>query len=84
VAIAAAALNRAVVLAEVDGLEAAREVVAALEREGRLNGYRYLFATTGDLLLRLGGTRCAGLVAETDTQRAHLRPNGPVPAQARG
>jgi RNA polymerase sigma-70 factor (ECF subfamily) len=54
------ALNRAVVLAEVDGPEAALEVVTALERDGRLSGYRYLFATKADLLRRLGRHEEAG------------------------
>jgi RNA polymerase sigma-70 factor (ECF subfamily) len=54
------ALNRAVVLAEVEGPDAALEVVAALEREGRLASYRYLWATKADLLRRLGRHEEAG------------------------
>jgi RNA polymerase sigma-70 factor, ECF subfamily len=50
----AAALNRAVALAMVDGPEAALREVEALERDGRLNRYRYLPATKADLLGRLG------------------------------
>ena len=38
----------------VDGPEAALAVVEALERDGRLAGYRYLPATKADLLHRLG------------------------------
>jgi RNA polymerase sigma-70 factor (ECF subfamily) len=48
------ALNRAVVLAMTDGPAAALEQVAALERDGRLTGYRYLPAAKADLLRRLG------------------------------
>jgi RNA polymerase sigma-70 factor (ECF subfamily) len=49
-----AALNRAVAVAMVDGPAAALEEVEALERDGRLAGYRYLPATRADLLRRLG------------------------------
>ena len=48
------ALNRAVALSMVDGPEAALAEVEALERDGRLAGYRYLPATRADLLHRLG------------------------------
>jgi RNA polymerase sigma-70 factor (ECF subfamily) len=48
------ALNRAVAVAMVDGPEAALAEVEALERDGRLAGYRYLPATKADLLHRLG------------------------------
>jgi RNA polymerase sigma-70 factor, ECF subfamily len=48
------ALNRAVVVAMVDGPQAALAEVEALERDGRLAGYRYLPATKADLLRRLG------------------------------
>jgi RNA polymerase sigma-70 factor, ECF subfamily len=48
------ALNRAVAVAMVDGPAAALELVEALERDGRLAGYRYLPATKADLLTRLG------------------------------
>jgi RNA polymerase sigma-70 factor (ECF subfamily) len=48
------ALNRAVALSMVDGPEAALAEVEALERDGRLAGYRYLPATKADLLHRLG------------------------------
>ncbi len=48
------ALNRAVAVSMVDGPEAALALVAELEADGRLAGYRYLFATKADLLRRLG------------------------------
>jgi RNA polymerase sigma-70 factor (ECF subfamily) len=48
------ALNRAVALAMVDGPAVALHEVEALERNGRLAGYRYLPATKADLLHRLG------------------------------
>ncbi len=48
------ALNRAVVVAMVDGPAAALAEVDALERDGRLAAYRYLPATRADLLRRLG------------------------------
>jgi RNA polymerase sigma-70 factor (ECF subfamily) len=48
------ALNRAVAVSMVDGPEAALAEVDALERDGRLAGYRYLPATKADLLHRLG------------------------------
>ena len=48
------ALNRAVALAMVEGPRAALAEVEALERDGRLAGYRYLPATKADLLSRLG------------------------------
>jgi RNA polymerase sigma-70 factor, ECF subfamily len=48
------ALNRAVALSMVAGPEDALAAVEALERDGRLAGYRYLPATKADLLHRLG------------------------------
>ena len=48
------ALNRAVAVAMVDGPAVALEEVEALERDGRLAGYRYLPAAKADLLHRLG------------------------------
>jgi RNA polymerase sigma-70 factor (ECF subfamily) len=48
------ALNRAVATSMVHGPAAALAEVEALEREGRLAGYRYLPATKADLLHRLG------------------------------
>jgi RNA polymerase sigma-70 factor, ECF subfamily len=48
------ALNRAVAVSMVDGPEAALAEVEALERDGRLAGYRYLPSTKADLLHRLG------------------------------
>ncbi|MBE1484772.1 RNA polymerase sigma factor [Plantactinospora soyae] len=48
------ALNRAVAVSMVDGPAAALAEVEAIERDGRLAGYRYLPATRADLLRRLG------------------------------
>jgi RNA polymerase sigma-70 factor (ECF subfamily) len=48
------ALNRAVAVSMVDGPQDALAAVEALERDGRLAGYRYLPATKADLLHRLG------------------------------
>jgi RNA polymerase sigma-70 factor, ECF subfamily len=48
------ALNRAVVLAMVDGPEAGLTALTELEQDGRLAGYRYLPAAKADLLRRLG------------------------------
>jgi RNA polymerase sigma-70 factor (ECF subfamily) len=48
------ALNRAVAVSMVAGPEAALAEIDALERDGRLAGYRYLPATKADLLHRLG------------------------------
>ncbi|MET0513679.1 MAG: DUF6596 domain-containing protein [Thermoleophilaceae bacterium] len=61
------ALNRAVAVTMVDGPEAALAEVEALERDGRLAGYRYLPATKADLLKRLGRDAEAG-----DAYRAAL------------
>ncbi len=47
------ALNRAVVVAMVNGPETALTEIAGLEQDGRLDGYRYLPATKADLLRRL-------------------------------
>ncbi len=48
------ALNRAVALAMADGPEAGLAAISDLERDGRLDGYRYLPAAKADLLRRLG------------------------------
>jgi RNA polymerase sigma-70 factor, ECF subfamily len=48
------ALNRAVAVSMVDGPAAALALVEQLEADGRLSGYRYLYATKADLLHRLG------------------------------
>jgi RNA polymerase sigma-70 factor, ECF subfamily len=48
------ALNRAVAVSMVEGPAAALAEVDAIERDGRLAGYRYLPATRADLLRRLG------------------------------
>ncbi|MGH3505260.1 MAG: hypothetical protein ACRDQA_30860 [Nocardioidaceae bacterium] len=54
------ALNRTVALAMVRGPDAALAEVESLEREGRLAGYRYLYATKADYLRRLDrGTEAA-------------------------
>jgi RNA polymerase sigma-70 factor (ECF subfamily) len=47
-------LNRAVAVSMHAGPAAALSEVDRLEREGRLEGYRYLYATKADLLRRLG------------------------------
>ncbi len=47
-------LNRAVVVAMVSGPAVALDDIAKLEADGRLDSYRYLPATKGDLLRRLG------------------------------
>jgi RNA polymerase sigma-70 factor (ECF subfamily) len=61
------ALNRAVAVSMVDGPEVALADVDALDRDGRLAGYRYLPATRADLLRRLGRHAEA-----TDAYRAAL------------
>lgn len=48
------ALNRAVALSMTEGAEPALAEIEALERDGRLAGYRYLPAAKADLLRRLG------------------------------
>jgi RNA polymerase sigma-70 factor, ECF subfamily len=48
------ALNRAVARAMVEGPQTALGEIEALERDGRLAGYRYLPAIKADLLRRLG------------------------------
>ena len=72
-------LNRAVAVAMVDGPAAALEEVDALERDGRLAGYRYLPATRADLLRRLGrheeaadAYRAALALTENAAERAFL------------
>ena len=73
------ALNRAVALAMVEGDRPALAAVEALERDGRLAGYRYLHATKADLLHRLGrdaeaaaAYRAALAVADDAAERAFL------------
>lgn len=77
---AVVALNRAVVVAEVDGAEAALVLVDALEG---LDGYRYLHSTRADLLHRLGRDAEAAVayqaaLALTDNaaERAFLQARG--------
>jgi RNA polymerase sigma-70 factor (ECF subfamily) len=53
------ALNRAVAHAMTDGPEAGLADIEAIERDGRLAGYRYLPAARADLLRRLGRQRDA-------------------------
>jgi RNA polymerase sigma-70 factor (ECF subfamily) len=48
------ALNRAVAMSFAQGPAAALREIEAIERDGRLDGYRYLPATKADLLMRLG------------------------------
>jgi RNA polymerase sigma-70 factor, ECF subfamily len=73
------ALNRAVAVSMVRGPEAALDEIEALERDGRLAGYRYLPAVRADLLRRLGRHREAATayraaldLAENDAERAFL------------
>jgi RNA polymerase sigma-70 factor (ECF subfamily) len=70
------ALNRAVVVAEVDGAEAA---LAALEAIEGLDSYRYLWSTRAELLRRLGRHEEAGdayrealRLTENATERAFI------------
>jgi RNA polymerase sigma-70 factor (ECF subfamily) len=73
------ALNRAVVLAMVEGPAAALAEIAMIERDGRLAGYRYLPAAKADLLRRLGrradaehAYRAALELADNAAERAFL------------
>jgi RNA polymerase sigma-70 factor (ECF subfamily) len=73
------ALNRAVAVAMVEGPAAGLEEVEALERGGRLAGYRYLPATKADLLRRLGrheeavdAYRAALALTDNATEREYL------------
>jgi RNA polymerase sigma-70 factor (ECF subfamily) len=63
-------LNRAVAVAEVDGPDAALELVDALA----LDDYRYLHSTRADLLRRLGRTDEARVAYE---RALHLTGNEP-------
>jgi RNA polymerase sigma-70 factor (ECF subfamily) len=72
-------LNRAVVVAMVNGPEAALGEIARLEDDSRLDGYHYLPAAKADLLRRLGRAdeaRCAYQaalkLAENEAERAFL------------
>jgi RNA polymerase sigma-70 factor (ECF subfamily) len=49
-------LNRAIILAMTQGPEAAIEKLRALEENPRLKGYYLLYASLGDLYLKLGQT----------------------------
>ena len=73
------ALNRAVAVAMVEGPEVALGEVEALERDGRLAGYRYLPSIKADLLRRLGrhpeaasAYRAALDLANNEAERAFL------------
>lgn len=73
------ALNRAVVVAMIEGPGAALDEIAALEREGRLVGYHYLPAIKADLLRRLGRSeeavsayRAALELVDNDAERVFL------------
>lgn len=74
------ALNRAVVVAMVDGPATALAEVEALEQDQRLAGYRYLPAVKADLLRRLGRAGDAAVayeraiaLSDNDAERAFLR-----------
>ena len=71
------ALNRAVAVAMVSGPATALAEVEALDRDGRLAGYRYLPAIKADLLRRLGRDADADAayeraitLADNDAERA--------------
>jgi RNA polymerase sigma-70 factor, ECF subfamily len=59
------ALNRAVAHAMADGPEAGLADIEAIERDGRLAGYRYLPAARADLLRRLGRRQAAAEAYQT-------------------
>ncbi len=48
------ALNRAVAVAMADGPASGLEQLEAIDREGELDGYRYLHTTRAELFRRLG------------------------------
>jgi RNA polymerase sigma-70 factor (ECF subfamily) len=73
------ALNRAVARAMVEGPQTALGEIEALERDGRLAGYRYLPAIKADLLRRLGrhaeavsAYRAALELADNEAERRFL------------
>jgi RNA polymerase sigma-70 factor, ECF subfamily len=73
------ALNRAVAHAMTDGPEAGLADIEAIDRDGRLAGYRYLPAARADLLRRLGrlqdaaeAYRTALALTENAAERAFL------------
>jgi RNA polymerase sigma-70 factor, ECF subfamily len=73
------ALNRAIAVSMADGPQAALAEVEALERDGRLAGYRYLPAAKADVLRRLGrdaeaaaAYRAALALTENAAERAFL------------
>jgi RNA polymerase sigma-70 factor, ECF subfamily len=84
------ALNRAVAVSMVSGPEAALAEIEALERDGRLAGYRYLPATKADVLHRLGrdaeaaeayraALALSDNAAEQEFLTGRLRSSRPVP-----
>jgi RNA polymerase sigma-70 factor (ECF subfamily) len=73
------ALNRAIAVSMADGPQVALAEVEALERDGRLAGYRYLPAAKADMLRRLGrdadaaaAYRAALALTENAAERAFL------------
>ncbi len=73
------ALNRAIAVSMADGPRVALPEIEALERDGRLAGYRYLPAAKADMLRRLGRNdeaadayRAALALAENAAERGFL------------
>jgi RNA polymerase sigma-70 factor (ECF subfamily) len=64
-------LNRAVAVAEADGLEAGLEAIDALDQ---LDGYHYLHAARADLLRRLGRPAEASAAYERALELVHSEP----------
>ena len=71
------ALNRAVVLAMIDGPAAGLAEIAAGGADGRLAGYRYLPAAKADLLRRLGRAGEAAQAYREALGWPTTRPSGP-------
>jgi RNA polymerase sigma-70 factor, ECF subfamily len=67
-------LNRAVAVSMLAGPEAGLSEVDRLERDGRLDGYRYLYSTKADLLRRLGRYRDAASAYRAALQLADSGP----------
>ena len=80
------ALNRAVVHAMVAGPGAGLADIEAVERDGRLTGYRYLPAAKADLLRRLGRHAGRGprLPSRAGPDRQRRRASVPGPPDRRG
>jgi RNA polymerase sigma-70 factor (ECF subfamily) len=73
------ALNRAVAISMVHGIEAALAEIAVLEGDQRLATYHYLYSNKGELLRRIGrrtdavsAFRTALTLVENDTEREFL------------